>query len=182
VSGSAVFGYADTETNGRWGPGAPVRGQTQPGIGRVSCSSAGNGAAGGNLGPNESDSGGTNGAFVFSEHHGRWGKAGYLTGPANGGTVTSPQCVSAGNCAAGGSGFAGDDENGDELIQAFAVSEPHGRWTAAGTPPGEAALNLGSEANSQVNSVSCPSASSCVAGGYYSDAAGHGQAFVDGSE
>jgi hypothetical protein len=119
---------------------------------------------------------------VFSEHRGRWGKADYLTGPASGGTVTSLQCASAGNCAAGGSGFADYDENGDELIQAFVVSERDGRWTAAETPPGEAALNLGSEANSQVNSVSCPSASNCVAGGYYSDAAGHVQAFVDGSQ
>ena len=146
----------------------------------MSCPSAGNCATGGDQGYCECDAGFTNGAFVFSQSNGRWGKVDNLTGRADAGTVESLGCASAGNCGAGGSGFAGDDLNGNELTQAFVVGERDGRWTAAETPPGEAALNLGG--NSQVNQVSCPSASNCAAGGYYTDAADHTQAFVDGSK
>ena len=52
--------------------------------------------------------------------------------------------------------------------------ERHGRWGTAIEVPGLAALNTGGYA--EVNSVSCGSAGSCAAGGYY---AGHdGQGFV----
>jgi hypothetical protein len=70
------------------------------------------------------------------------------------------------------------------------VGERDGRWTEAVTPPGLTALNLGGDASTPpgsspgaaVNSVSCPSAGSCAAGGYYTDAAGNTQAWVDGSK
>jgi hypothetical protein len=180
MSGSPIVGFAETESNGRWGKAQQFAAKLNLGIQSVSCPSAGNCAAGGNLGFCECDAGFYNGAFVLTQRYGRWGKADYLTGPANRGTVISLSCTSAGNCGAGGSGYAGNDEYGNELIQAFVVGERDGRWTAAETPPGEAALNLGANANSQVNQVSCPSASACAAGGYYTDA-GHTQAFVDGS-
>ena len=182
VSLSPIFGFVETETNGRWGKAHQFASRLNLGIGSVSCPSAGNCAAGGDQGSCECDAGYSNDAFVFSEHNGRWGMVDYLTGPASLGTVTSLWCASAGNCGAGGSGYAGNDENGNELTQAFVVGERDGRWTAAETPPGEAALNLGANPNSQVNSVSCPSASACVVGGYYTDPAGHTQAFVDGSK
>jgi hypothetical protein len=63
------------------------------------------------------------------------------------------------------------------------AGERNGRWTAAEVPPGLAALNLGAgNGNAGVNSVSCPAAWSCAAGGFYTDASGHTQAFVDGPE
>ena len=179
-SGSPIFGYVETQANGRWGKAHQFASRLNLGIGSVSCPSAGNCATGGDGGSCECDAGYSYGAFVFSQHYGRWGKVDYLTGPASLGTVTSLECSSSGNCGAGGSGYVGNDLYGNVLTQAFVVGERDGRWTAAETPPGEAALNLGG--NSQVNQVSCPSASSCAAGGYYTDAAGHAQAFVDGSK
>ena len=182
--GARIDGFVETQAGGRWGVARERAALSGDIVTSVSCPSAGNCAAGGNLGLCGCDYQDTNGAFVLSERNGRWGKVDDLdydqTGPANGGTVISLSCPSAGNCGAGGSGFAGDDQNGNELIQAFVVSERDGRWTPAETPPGEAALDLGVHANSQVNSVSCPSATSCAAGGYYADAAGNTQAFING--
>jgi hypothetical protein len=182
ASGSPILGFAEAESNGRWGKAHQFAAKLNLAIQSVSCPSAGNCAAGGNLGSCECDAGFSNGAFVLTEHNGRWGKADYLAGPATQGTVISLSCSSAGNCGAGGSGYAGNDQNGNELIQAFVVGEQDGRWTASGTPPGEAALDLGANANSQVSQVSCPSASTCAAGGFYTDGSGHTQAFVDGSK
>jgi hypothetical protein len=60
------------------------------------------------------------------------------------------------------------------------VGERNGKWSAPEIPPGVAALNLGG--NAQVTSVSCATAGACTAGGFYTDASGHGQAFVDGAQ
>ena len=80
-------------------------------------------------------------------------------------------CASAGSCAGGGyyHDVAG---NG----QAFVVSEANGVWRRAEEVPGTAALNQGRDA--MVLSVSCAAAGYCAAGGFYTDAAGNGQAFV----
>src|SRR5689334_2618782 len=51
-----------------------------------------------------------------------------------------------------------------------------GTWGIAKEVPGAAALNKGGFA--QLLSVSCGRAGSCSAGGSYTDASGHGQAFV----
>jgi hypothetical protein len=75
--------------------------------------------------------------------------------------VSSVSCGSAGNCAAGGPGFADLEKNGV--------------WGTAIKLPGLAAL--GGE-NAQVNSVSCTSAGSCAAGGYYNEKGGRSQGFV----
>jgi hypothetical protein len=179
-SGAPLIGFAENETNGRWASAHLFAASLNLGITSVSCTSAGNCSAGGNMGGCECDAGFLNGAFVFSEHKGRWGAVDDLAGPANLGTVNSVSCASAGNCGAGGSGYAGNDEYGDVLYQAFVVGERDGRWAAAEVPPGMAALNLGG--NSAVNSVSCPAAGSCAAGGSYTDAAGHAQGWVDGSK
>ena len=78
-------------------------------------------------------------------------------------------CSSAGNCGAGGPyGHTG----------AFVVSERNGKWGKSEEAPGTTALNLGGDA--AVNSVSCPSASRCVAAGSYTDQNGMTQAFVCG--
>jgi hypothetical protein len=51
-----------------------------------------------------------------------------------------------------------------------------GTWHAAIEVPGTGRLNKGG--NAMVNSVSCASAGNCAAGGQYTDASGHLQAFV----
>jgi len=178
-SGTPAIAFAETETNGRWGKARRPAAISGDVITSASCPSAGNCAVGGNDGSCECDAGTTNGTFVFSERGGRWGKVDNLSGPASLGTISSLSCSSAGNCGGGGSGYAGDDQYGNPLSQAFVIGERDGRWAAPETPPGEAALDLGG--NAQVSSVSCPSAGNCVAGGSYTDAAGHGQAFVDGT-
>lgn len=105
-----------------------------------------------------------------------WGTAEEVpgTGTLNAGGVThvySISCVSAGNCSAGG---YYTDNSGAE--QAFVVDETDGIWGNAEEVPGTANLNSGG--NATVWSVSCASAGNCSAGGSYSDASDHGQAFV----
>ena len=85
--------------------------------------------------------------------------------------VTSVSCPSAGNCAAGGY-----YRDGSFRFQLFVVGERNGAWGKAIEVPGSAALNTGGHA--QVNSVSCPSAGNCAAGGFYEDSSSHSQAFV----
>ena len=85
--------------------------------------------------------------------------------------ITAFSCGSAGSCAEGGS-YADAAGHG----QAFVVSEANGVWGRAEEVPGTAALNRGGEAS--VWAVSCAVSRYCVAGGSYTDAAGHGQAFV----
>ena len=51
-----------------------------------------------------------------------------------------------------------------------------GTWGTAMEVPGLAALNKGGAA--AITSVSCPRAGACSAGGGYTDASGHRQAFV----
>jgi hypothetical protein len=83
----------------------------------------------------------------------------------------SVSCASAGSCAAGG---LYTDGHGHD--QGFVAVERHGRWDTAIEVPGLGALNKGGSA--QVNSVSCASAGSCAAGGFYRDSHGHDQGFV----
>ncbi len=88
--------------------------------------------------------------------------------------------ASAGNCSAGGfySGHSGNCPTTglSASCQAFIVSKKHGTWGRAKKVPGAAALNGGGDA--EIRSVSCGSAGSCSAGGYYTDRSGHSQAFV----
>ncbi len=80
-------------------------------------------------------------------------------------TAASPGpivCTSSGNCVSGGS-FT--DSSTD--VQAFLSQETNGVWSSA-TEIG-AALNLGG--NAAVTAISCPSAGSCTATGFYNDAA-----------
>jgi hypothetical protein len=142
------------------------------GVWSLSCKSTGNCAAGGEY----ADSAGHAQAFVVDGTGGSWGTAEEVPGTAalNAGgnaTIGSVSCASAGNCAAGGSYT---DSSGRR--QAFVVDETGGSWGMAQEVPGTAALNAGGDA--QVNSVSCPSAGNCAAGGLYEDSAGDLEAFV----
>jgi hypothetical protein len=107
---------------------------------------------------------------------GTWGTAQEVPGTAalNAGgsaVVISVSCASAGNCAAGGV-----YTDSSRSAQAFVASEVTDTWRAAIEVPGTAALNQGGQA--QVYQLSCASAGNCAAGGYYTDSAGHDQAFV----
>ncbi|MHB8334563.1 MAG: hypothetical protein ACYDEH_06650 [Acidimicrobiales bacterium] len=83
--------------------------------------------------------------------------------------TTAVSCPAQGACAAGG--FYTDATHDHE---AFIVSQIGGVW---GAPQEVAtAYNLGGEAS--VNSISCPAVNSCVAVGFYTDAAQHHQAFI----
>jgi hypothetical protein len=178
-----AFVGSPTAAGGGWGKAIEVPGtaalntggNSGAGFGPVSCPSAGNCSAGGFY----TDSTNSQQVFVVGEVHGSWGKAKEIPGTAalnTGGSavVNSVSCASAGNCAAGGYYTVG---RGD--LQAFVVSEVHGTWGPAEEVPGTAALNQGGGAG--VNSVSCPSAGNCSAGGFYKESSAGGfftQAFV----
>jgi hypothetical protein len=103
-----------------------------------------------------------------------WGPAIEVPGTAalnNGGNaqVFSVSCASAGNCAVGGTIFGRGGP-------AFVASEVNGTWHKAIAVPGTTALSGG--AGAVVESVSCPSAGNCGAGGYYASGHGQLQAFV----
>jgi len=138
-----------SEKNGAWGQaievaGALNAGAEQPGggVASVSCTSAGNCAAGGSYGyPYGS-------AFVINEKNGVWGKAIYTGPPAQISDVGSVSCASPGNCVAAGRYFDGNGTRG------FVVSEKNGVWGKAITVAG-------------AGSVSCAPAGSCAAVGGY---------------
>jgi len=164
-----------SQTAGVWGtPQLAVPTTTNSGneasVSSVSCSSAGNCAAGGFY-----KDGAGNQAFVISQTADVWGtpQLAVPTTTNSGGfaEVSAVSCSSAGNCAAGGFYFDGAGQ------QAFVVSQTSGVWgTHQLAVPTTA--NSGNEAS--VSSVSCSSDGNCAAGGYYRDGAGL-QAFVGSS-
>ena len=156
----------------RWGKAEPVPGLAalnKGGNARVtslSCWSVNNCAAAGYY----TDRRGHSQAFVVAERNGRWDRAVQVPGTAaldagrNAGVV-SVSCARDGYCVAGG--YYTD---GGGHTQAFVVTRPKDRWRAAVEVPGSAALNT--SGNAQVNSVSCPAAGECAAGGFYVGAGG----------
>jgi hypothetical protein len=184
-SGQAAAGTwmpADAQgaaVTGTWQPAQNVPGAMalnkggQAQVQSVSCASAGNCTAGGYY----TDSSGRRQAFVVSKMNGTWRTAVQVPGIANlnkGGNanIFSVSCASAGNCSAGGY-YTTDAYSHTE---AFIVSQVNGTWRTAVRVPGTATLNV--HGNAEVNSVSCPSAGNCTAGGYYKDGSYHYQAFV----
>jgi hypothetical protein len=165
-------GFVADERHGRWGKATDVPGlkALNQGAGAevdtVSCASAGNCAAAGTYAYPYTA------GFMASEKNGVWGKAtdAGLSGRIAG--VNSVSCASPGNCAAGG--FYSDDTGG--VVQAYVAVERHGRWGNPVEVPGLGALNQGGGAG--VNSVACPPAGSCAAGGSYTDRHQHSQGFV----
>jgi hypothetical protein len=117
---------------------------------------------------------GTHTAAVRAAQGGTWGNAEEVPGTSTlnaGGwaEITSVSCRAAGDCSAGGF-YSSNHE------QAFVVDEVNGSWGTAETVA--AALNTGGQA--RIYSLSCGSPGDCTAGGYYTDGAGHVQAFVVG--
>jgi hypothetical protein len=116
--------------------------------------------------------------LLLAERNGTW-KASALSLPAKteapGGVfLTSISCPSRGNCVA--VGWYGDKGKTHGLI----VRERGGKWlraVSAALPKGAAPA---SKSHTQLNSVSCPSASACMVGGYYSDRSGKTQGLLLG--
>ena len=138
----------------------------------MSCASPGDCSAGGRY---FSDNSGDTQAFVTSSENGTWSKAREVPGTAaldtgGRGTISSVSCASASRCSAGGS-YA--DNTGH--VEPFVVGETNGTWGKAEEVPGIAALNY---LNAQITSVSCASAGSCSAAGWYTDSSFHLQAFI----
>ncbi|HEV2376825.1 MAG TPA: hypothetical protein VGS19_32210 [Streptosporangiaceae bacterium] len=165
-----------------WGTAAEVPGTNALNAGgraditSVSCKSAGNCSAGGFYASGTAGGKPVKQALVVTESGGRWGTAAEVPGSAAlnaGGTaqIDSISCSAPGDCSAGGyySDAAGN-------AQAFVVNQAGGTWGTAEEVPGTAALDHSPGA--EVLSVSCGAAGNCSAGGFYSDAAGHQQAFV----
>jgi hypothetical protein len=172
--------FVVNETSGSWGNAIEVPGSTTLNSGgdavvySVSCATAGTCTAGGYYKVGS----GNYQAFVVDETSGSWGNAIEVPGIAtlnSGGyaEVDSVSCATVGTCAAGGW-----YEDGSGNQQAFVVDETSGSWGNAIKVPGTANLITGGEA--VVNSVSCATAGTCTAGGYYTDGSGNGQAFVVG--
>ena len=165
--------FAVSQVNGHWQKAVilhgtvPLNGGAPAGVLQVSCPSAGNCGAAGIF----SDRANTQ-AFVASEVGGHWQRAikvALNVGPLA--QANSVSCTSPGNC-----GAVGYYSSSRLDIQAFAVSQDHGRWQRAIEIPGIAALNAGG--NAHANSVSCGSAGNCSAGGFYTDHRNRSQAFV----
>ena len=84
--------------------------------------------------------------------------------------LASVACPSASSCVAAGSYF---DASGGE--QGLLVTGSGTSWTATEAP---LPANAAADPMAELSSVACPSASSCVAAGGYSDSSGDGQALL----
>jgi len=180
VGNQQVF-VAD-ETSGTWGQAQPLPGlealsaSGHAEAAAISCRAPGNCATGGTF-SGVSDGGAITESYVADERQGGWDLAVQVFGGRtafNGSNLTtlgSVSCGSAGNCAAAGS-FA-DPFHG---FSVYVVNEVNGSWGNAIRLPGIVALDQGLK--SDVFSISCPSPGNCAAGGAYTDANGHVQAFV----
>jgi hypothetical protein len=171
--------FVATETDGTWGdaeevPGtAALNGGGYAVVTWVSCPSAGNCGAGGEY----TNSSQLTEAFVVNESDGTWGNAeeapGSQTLNASGlAELTSGACPAVGDCSAGGYYL-----DGSFNTQAFVVNESGGTWGNAEEAPGTAALDQGVP-GAEINAVACAAVGACTAGGFYSDANEHKQAFV----
>jgi hypothetical protein len=172
-----------TESGGTWGNAEEVPGSATLNVGgpgsvilSVSCAAPGDCSAGGYY----SDASGHEQALVATQTNGTWGNAEEIpgTGALNAGgsaRVDSMSCGAPGNCSAAGQ-YASKTVDGISTVQAFVVNQTNGTWGKAEEVPGTAVLNGGGYAT--VNSVSCPSAGNCSAGGSYTSATPATQAFV----
>jgi len=191
-AGNCAVGWSGSvasERNGHWGKPIALPGLAALGTGAfitsVSCTSAVNCAVGGDY----FTAAGAE-VFVASERNGRWGKAIEVPGftalnQEGGGLLASVSCISAGNCAAGGSYAAPAGFQGG-AFEAFLANERNGHWGKAfevpGIPPPSSGIcepDSNSCVAGQVLSVSCAPGGHCAVGGWYDTPAINGQvAFV----
>ena len=165
-------GFLVSETAGTWSaapvaPSLPANAASNPEdrmrMGGVSCALAGNCVAVGDY----TDSSGNTEGFVWTETAGVWGAGVEATPPANaasnpGMEFASLSCPSVGNCAAVGEYT---DRSGD--TEGLMLSENSGTWgtgVEAIVPVG-----TGSETETNLHEVQCPSAGNCTAFGVASN-------------
>ena len=169
----SATGGGRAASGGTWGNAEEVPGSAALNAGgaaevrSLSCGSAGNCSAGGNI----QNSAASGRAWVVSERNSTWGSArevavALTTGSAA--QINSLSCPSANNCGGGGM-----YTNRAGQLRAFVINEVKGTWDRARQVA--AALNTGG--NAQIYTVSCGPAGNCAAGGYY-HRSGHYQAFI----
>jgi hypothetical protein len=175
----AAEAFVVSQTGGTWGrarevPGIGALNTTGfAGISSVSCASPGNCSAVGSYADANFDTQ----AFVVGQTGGTWGAAQEVPGTAvldqgsPGAGAGAVSCGAVGDCSLSGSY---SDSSGHQ--QAFVASETGGTWGAAQEVPGTAGLNVGGGAGT--DTISCPSAGNCSAGGHYTDSTTAQQAFV----
>ena len=179
TSAHTTQSFVVNETAGRWG--APVvltshiRGSVNANITALSCAGVGSCSAAGDY----TSSTGATLSFVAAETTTSWGPelpvvpelrspAGAYV-PVTGSAVQSIACPATGYCEIGGQVSTGP--SGDQAF--VAVEQPTGWGIAQSIAPGQ---NAGHDAT--VLSLSCAAPDECVAGGRFTDAASHYQAFV----
>jgi hypothetical protein len=116
-------------------------------------------------------------ALVMSKNNGSWDAAEEVpgTGALNGdgsAKTNSVSCTAVGDCLAGGWYTTSSD-----IREAWVATETNGKWGTAEEAPGTAKLNVAIP-GAGIFSVSCPATGDCLAGGWYTNAAHHEQAFV----
>jgi hypothetical protein len=169
--------FAATEFNGSWGTAktlaAVLNGGGFASVNSISCASPGNCVAVGQYLADRTHSQ----ALIATSEGGDWTNfmavPGTVTLNAGGSALASAVSCSPGggplNCSVGG---RYTDSAGHR--QAFVATAKNGTWQPAHRVAGS--LNAGG--NAYVYSVTCPTPGNCAAGGSYSDAAHHVQAFV----
>ena len=171
-TGTAWLPFIDVESNGTWQAAfQPQFSSSAPpnatgSLQSVSCSSAGNCVAVGGL--SETSLGGS-GPFVVTQVQGTWSQGSFVSLPANAhiGSLSAVACLSSSSCVATGS----YETQAPYQSVPFSVSMSSGTWSngqAIDLPNDRVSNNP----NGQLNSVSCSSASSCVAVGFYSSTSG----------
>jgi hypothetical protein len=135
----------------------------------ISCPSAGNCVAGGDLEGGASDKDDDDHAFVVSQVNGTWNKAIEVPGlaqldKADDSAVVSISCSSAGNCGVAGF-YASALPVSVPREQAFVVNQVHGVWTKPIEVPGTDPLNTAGDAAAMA--ISCPATNRCSAAGFY---------------
>jgi hypothetical protein len=166
--------FVVNEVNGTWHKAIPVPGvlalntRKNGFVSSVSCTRPGDCSAGGRyVGPKGAR------AFVVDEVNGVWHQL--ITLAVSGGgdvEVSALACASPGNCSAAGTNSDLGSSRG--LEGAFVVNKVNGRWQRPIEIPGKFSWVYGA----WVQSVSCPSAGNCTAGGWYDDSYEQSQAFV----
>ncbi len=173
-----------TQSAGTWGAGVkaavPSNASSNPSVAlhSVSCWSPGNCSAVGSYNDNTGDQNG----LLLSQFGGTWAPGQEVTLPANAGKnlttgsvlLNSVSCPSAGNCVA-----VGQYADRDGVHQGLLLTQATGAWEAGVEATLPAAT--GTYGGADLSSVSCPSASECIAVGTYNDGYGRNYGLLVGS-
>ena len=170
--------FVDTQINGKWATAIALPGLIALNAGghdyvmALTCVSSGNCVITGRY----RDVSNHFQAFVANETNRSWGAAFEVPGTSalnvtGSASATGVACPATGKCH-----LVGYYSDGNSHIEAFLANEIDGVWSPAFEAPGSAARNVGNDA--ALLTIACSSIGFCSAGGYFSDAALHGQAMV----